>query len=110
TRYRTPTTSHGGTAASGHARNRTHNPAHTTTTTAENNHTAPFDPWCDTDPPDPGASSQTRPPGDPTPGQPALHHANPPAATTTDDRDRDRRPPVMRSTEPRTGPPCARPG
>ncbi|MFC5263336.1 DUF222 domain-containing protein [Kribbella qitaiheensis] len=110
TRYRTPTTSHGGTAASGPARNRTQNPAHTTTATPENNHAAQFDPWCDTDPPDPGSSSQTRPPGDPTPGHRALHHANPPAATTADGRDRDRRPPVTRSTEPRTGPPCARPG
>ena len=46
----------------------------------------------------------------PAPGHRALHHAdNPPPAATADDRDRDWRPPVTRSTEPRTGPPCARP-
>ncbi|TCN38216.1 hypothetical protein EV642_1091, partial [Kribbella sp. VKM Ac-2500] len=114
-RYRTPTTSHPDRGASDNpARNRAHTPARTTAgngaAATENNPAAQFDPWADTDPPDPGPGSQTRPPGDPTPGPRALPHAdNPPPATTADDRDRDRRPPVMRSTQPRPGPPCARP-
>ncbi|MFC5266707.1 DUF222 domain-containing protein [Kribbella qitaiheensis] len=154
TRYRTPTTSHGGTAASGHARHRAHTLAHTST---ENDPAAQFDPWADTDPPEPGTGKHTDPPGDPTPGQPALHHANNPPRTSAagqagdcvDDQTRaitpfnpwgdhdgpatrtdtgpidspaaqaspgsphrpePWRPPTTRSTEPRTRPPCARPG
>ncbi|MFC5268370.1 hypothetical protein ACFPJ1_40225, partial [Kribbella qitaiheensis] len=83
TRYRTPTTSHGGTAASGHARNRANIPAHTTTTVngaaTADNPAAQFDPWADTDPPEPGTGKHTDPPGDPTPGHRVLHHANNPA-------------------------------
>ncbi|TCM51318.1 HNH endonuclease signature motif containing protein [Kribbella sp. VKM Ac-2568] len=105
TRYRTPASSYGGAAASpGPVRNHAHDPAPTTTA---NTAVAQFDPWADTDPPDPASGKHTRPPGDPPPGHRALHHAdNPPPATT----DRDWRPSVVRSTEPRTGPPCARPG
>jgi hypothetical protein len=101
TRYRTPTTSYRGRGLpDSPARNRAHDPAHATT---GNTAAAQFDPWADTDPPDPGSSRQTRPPDDPTPGHRALHHADspPPAsadrewrhashpapATTSDDRD-----------------------
>ncbi|TCM47147.1 HNH endonuclease signature motif containing protein [Kribbella sp. VKM Ac-2568] len=105
TRYRTPASSYGGAPGSpGPARNRAHDPACTTT---GNTAVAQFDPWGDTDPPEPGSGNHTPPPDDPSPGQRALHHANnPPSATT----DRDWRPSVTGSTEPRTGPPCARPG
>ncbi|TCO07832.1 hypothetical protein EV644_15117, partial [Kribbella orskensis] len=80
TRYRTPTTSHRDRGASDSAaRNHAHHPAPTTTT--GNTPAAQFDPWADTDPPDPGPGSQTRPPGDPPPGHRALRHAgNPPGA------------------------------
>ncbi|MFC5262498.1 DUF222 domain-containing protein [Kribbella qitaiheensis] len=116
TRYRTPTTSYRGHGAlPSHARNRANHPAHTTTVNGAaatvDNPAAQFDPCADPDPPEPGTGRHTHPPDDPTPGHRALHHANNSRpATTADDRDRDWRPAVMRSTEPRTGPPCARPG
>ncbi|TCN31091.1 hypothetical protein EV644_13068, partial [Kribbella orskensis] len=66
------------------ARNHAHHPAPTTT---ENTPAAQFDPWADTDPPDPASGNHTRPPGDPTPGPRALHHAGNPVPTTIDDRD-----------------------
>ncbi|TCM45022.1 HNH endonuclease signature motif containing protein [Kribbella sp. VKM Ac-2568] len=108
-RYRRPASSYGGAAASpGPVRNHANDPACTTT---GNTAVAQFDPWGDADPPEPGSGKHTRPPDDPNPGHRALHHANnPPPATTTDHRDRDRRPSVTGFTEPRPGPPCARPG
>ncbi|TCM44515.1 HNH endonuclease signature motif containing protein [Kribbella sp. VKM Ac-2568] len=82
TRYRTPTSSHRDRGlADSPARSRTHDPACTTT---GNTAVAQFDPWADTDPPDPASGDHTRPPGDPTRGQTALHHANNPAPATTD--------------------------
>ncbi|TCM39005.1 HNH endonuclease signature motif containing protein [Kribbella sp. VKM Ac-2568] len=112
TRYRTPTTSYRERPDSP-ARSRAHDPACTTT---GNTAVAQFDPWADPDPPEPGSGNHTHPPDDPPPGQRALHHANNPAPaapeTSPDSPQRAARwrPPVRRSTEPRPGPPCARPG
>ncbi|MFC5266720.1 hypothetical protein ACFPJ1_31780, partial [Kribbella qitaiheensis] len=93
TRYRTPTTSYRGRRASDSpARNHANHPAPTTAVdgaaATADNPAAQFDPWGDTDPPEPGTGNHTHPPDDPPPGHRALHHANnPPLATT----DRDRR-------------------
>ncbi|TCM46798.1 HNH endonuclease signature motif containing protein [Kribbella sp. VKM Ac-2568] len=88
TRYRTPTTSHRDRGRpDSPARNRTHDPARTTTENnpaAESNLAAQFDPWADPDPPDPASGKHTRSPDDPSPGQRALHHANNPPPATTD--------------------------
>ncbi|MFC5267500.1 DUF222 domain-containing protein [Kribbella qitaiheensis] len=85
TRYRTPTTSYGGTAAFGHARVHANIPAHTTTTVngaaTADNPAAQFDPWGDTDPPEPGTGKHTHPPDDPTPGRWDQHQAHDAART-----------------------------
>ncbi|TCN36936.1 hypothetical protein EV644_112108 [Kribbella orskensis] len=72
TRYRTPSYPDRGHGVSDNAaRNSAHTPAHTTAVNGAatgNNPVAQFDPWADTDPPDPASGKHTHPPDDPTPG------------------------------------------